>query len=211
MQVILLESIRHLGALGDKVEVKGGFARNFLIPKKKALRVTREALAYFEAKKAELAAADAKVKESAEVVATKIRDRSFVIIRQAGDAGHLYGSVTTRDVSAALKIAGADVDYARISIDTPIKELGIYRVRVTLHSDIVEMVKINVARTEEEAKAAEEKAARPKPEQKAAPEAEPALADGAGEAAVADEAVGDADGAPEAVSAAEPAAEVSEV
>ncbi|MDR3126660.1 MAG: 50S ribosomal protein L9 [Rickettsiales bacterium] len=172
MQVILLESIRHLGSLGDKVEVRSGFARNFLIPKKKALRVTKDALAYFDAKKAELAAAEAAAKKSAEAVAAGISGRSFVIIRQAGDTGHLYGSVTTRDVSVALKAGGADVDYAKISIDTPIKELGIYPVRVTLHSDAVEMIRVNVARTEEEARAAEEKANRPKPEQQAEAEAE---------------------------------------
>jgi large subunit ribosomal protein L9 len=159
MDVILLEKIGRLGGLGDRVKVKDGYARNFLIPQGKALRASKANIEKFEAMKAELAKKSGEAKKAAEALAEKIRGRSFVVIRQAGDAGHLYGSVSTRDVAAILKAGGAEVDYTRITIDTPIKELGIHSVKVALHPEVHELVKLNVARTEEEAKVAEEKAA----------------------------------------------------
>ncbi len=159
MEVILLEKIGKLGHLGDRVEVKNGYARNFLIPFKKALRVNKANLAYFESKKAELQKSSDEAKSVAVSIADKIKGKSFVVIRQAGDTGHLYGSVSTRDLSAVLKNFGADVDYSKITIDTPIKEIGIYSVKVALHPEIVEVIKVNVARSEEEAKVAETKAA----------------------------------------------------
>lgn len=159
MEVILLEKIGRLGHLGDRVEVKNGYARNFLIPFKKALRVNKANLAYFESKKVELQKSSDEAKSVAVSVADKIKGKSFVVIRQAGDTGHLYGSVSTRDLSAVLKNFGADVDYSKITIDTPIKEIGIYSVKVALHPEIVEVIKVNVARSEEEAKVAETKAA----------------------------------------------------
>ncbi len=155
MEVILLEKIGKLGHLGDKVNVKDGYARNFLIPNGKALRVTKANLEMFESRKAELAKASEEAKKQAVALSAKIKGKSFVVIRQAGDTGHLYGSVSTRDVSAILKNAGADIDYSKISIDTPIKEIGIYDVNVTLHPEVVEVIKVNVARSEEEAKVAE--------------------------------------------------------
>ena len=174
MEVILLEKVGKLGHLGDKVHVKDGYARNFLIPQGKALRVTKANLEMFEAKKAEIAKASEEAKKVAEVLAGKIRGKSFVVIRQAGDTGHLYGSVSTRDLSAVLKASGADVDYTKITVDNPIKEIGIYQVKVALHPEIVEVIKVNVARSEEEAKVAELNAA--KEAQKAQQKAEKAKA-----------------------------------
>lgn len=185
MEVILLEKIGKLGHLGDKVNVKDGYARNFLIPTGKALRVTKANLEMFEARKAELAKASEEAKKVASVLSSKIKGKSFVVIRQAGDTGHLYGSVSTRDLSAVLKVSGADVDYTKITIDTPIKEIGIYEVKVALHPEIIDTIKVNVARSEEEAKVAEvnaekarklaeEKALKAKAEEKAAKEAKEA-------------------------------------
>jgi len=174
MEVILLEKIGKLGHLGDKVNVKNGYARNFLIPQGKALRVTKANLEMFEAKKAEIAKASEEAKKVANVLAGKIRGKSFVVIRQAGDTGHLYGSVSTRDLAAVLKASGADVDYTKITVDNPIKEIGIYQVKVALHPEIVEVIKVNVARSEEEAKVAEVNAA--KEAQKAQQKAEKAKA-----------------------------------
>ena len=185
MEVILLEKIGKLGHLGDKVNVKDGYARNFLIPTGKALRVTKANLEMFEARKAELAKASEEAKKVASVLSSKIKGKSFVVIRQAGDTGHLYGSVSTRDLSAVLKASGADVDYTKITIDTPIKEIGIYEVKVALHPEIIDTIKVNVARSEEEAKVAEvnaekarklaeEKALKAMAEEKAAKEAKEA-------------------------------------
>ena len=158
MDVILLEKIGRLGSMGDRVKVKDGYARNFLIPQGKALRASKANSEKFEAMRAELAKKSDTAKKTAGDMAEKIRGKSFVVIRQAGDTGHLYGSVSTRDISAILKAGGSDVDYTKITIDTPIKELGIYQVKVALHPEVHELVKLNVARSEEEAKAAEEKA-----------------------------------------------------
>ena len=155
MEVILLEKVGKLGHLGDKVSVKDGYARNFLIPSGKALRVTKANIEMFEAKKAELAKKSEEARKIAETISAKIKGKSFVVIRQAGDTGHLYGSVSTRDLSAIFKKAGADIDYTKITIDTPIKEIGIYEVKVALHPEIIDTVKVNVARSEEEAKVAE--------------------------------------------------------
>lgn len=154
MEVILLEKIGKLGHLGDKVNVKDGYARNFLIPSGKALRATKANMEMFEAKKAELAKVSEEAKKNAEALAVKIKGKSFVVIRQAGDTGHLYGSVSTRDLAGVLKANGADVEYTKITIDTPIKEIGIYDVKVALHPEVVEVIKVNVARSEEEAKVA---------------------------------------------------------
>ena len=185
MEVILLEKIGKLGHLGDKVNVKDGYARNFLIPTGKALRVTKANLEMFEARKAELAKASEESKKVASVLSSKIKGKSFVVIRQAGDTGHLYGSVSTRDLANVLKENGANIDYTKITIDTPIKEIGIYEVKVALHPEIVDTIKVNVARSEEEAKVAEvnaekarklaeEKALKAKAEEKAAKEAKEA-------------------------------------
>ncbi|MBD5404999.1 50S ribosomal protein L9 [bacterium] len=159
MEVILLEKVGKLGHLGDVVKVKDGYARNFLIPSKKALRVTKANLEMFEKQKADLQTKNEAARTSAQLIADKIKGKSFVVIRQAGDTGHLYGSVSTRDLANVLKENGANIDYTKITIDTPIKELGIYEVKVALHPEVVEIVKVNVARSEEEAKAYETKLA----------------------------------------------------
>ena len=157
MEVILLEKIGRLGNLGDKVVVKNGYARNFLIPFKKALRVNKANLEYFETKKQELETANNTARVKATADAEKIKGRTFIAIRQAGDTGHLYGSVNSRDIADILKAAGVIVSYSKITIDTPIREIGIYSVKVALHPEVIETVKVNVARTEEEAKATEQK------------------------------------------------------
>ena len=157
MEVILLEKIGRLGNLGDKVVVKNGYARNFLIPFKKALRVNKANLEYFETKKQELETANNTAKITAAADAEKIKGKTFIAIRQAGDTGHLYGSVNSRDIAEILKTAGVVVSYSKITIDTPIREIGIYSVKVALHPEVIETIKINVARTEEEAKATEQK------------------------------------------------------
>ncbi len=157
MEVILLEKVGKLGHLGDVVKVKDGYARNFLIPSKKALRVTKANLEMFEKQKADLQAKNDAARTSAQLIADKIKGKTFIVIRQAGDTGHLYGSVSTRDLANVLKENGANIDYTKITIDTPIKELGIYEVKIALHPEVVESVKINVARSEEEAKVAETK------------------------------------------------------
>ncbi|MBD5398725.1 50S ribosomal protein L9 [bacterium] len=159
MEVILLEKVGKLGHLGDVVKVKDGYARNFLIPSKKALRVTKANLEMFEKQKADLQTKNEAARTSAQLIADKIKGKTFVVIRQAGDTGHLYGSVSTRDLANVLKENGANIDYTKITIDTPIKEIGIYEVKVALHPEVVEVVKVNVARSEEEAKAYETKLA----------------------------------------------------
>lgn len=159
MEVILLEKVGKLGHLGDVVKVKDGYARNFLIPTKKALRVTKANLELFEKQKADLTAKNEAARTSAQLIANKIKGKSFIVIRQAGDTGHLYGSVSTRDLANILKENGANIDFTKITIDTPIKELGIYDVKVALHPEVVEIIKVNVARSEEEAKAYETKLA----------------------------------------------------
>jgi large subunit ribosomal protein L9 len=215
-KIILTHQVPGLGEPGDILVVKDGYARNYLIPEGKALRVTKASLELFEARKAELEKRSEESKKVAESVSGLIGGKSFVIIRQAGDTGHLYGSVSTRDVSAVLKEAGADVDYTKIAIDTPVKELGIYSVKVALHPEIVEVVKINVARSEAEAKVAEEKAlleAQKAAEKKARKEAaaeEPASEDSAevesAESAMPPEAASDAEPSPEAEAAETPEA-----
>jgi large subunit ribosomal protein L9 len=157
MEVILLEKTGRFGSLGDTVNVKGGYGRH-LVSVGKALRATKENKAKFERERAARAKESEKLKEAAVKNAEKLAGRSFVIIRQAGDTGHLFGSVSSRDVAAAVATSDVAVDYTKITIDSPIKELGIYKVKISLHPEVVEVVKINVARTEEEAKVAEEKA-----------------------------------------------------
>jgi len=159
MEVILLEKTGRFGGLGDTVNVKGGFGRH-LVSSGKALRATKESKEKFERERAQRAKESEALKAAAAKNADKLKGRSFVIIRQAGDTGHLFGSVSSRDVAAAVADSGVSVDYTKVTIDSPIKELGIYSVKIALHPEVVEVVKINIARTEEEAKIAEEKAAR---------------------------------------------------
>jgi large subunit ribosomal protein L9 len=151
MQVILLERIGRLGQMGDVVNVKNGYARNFLLPQKKALRATKENLARFEKDRAQLEARDLELKKEAEAVATKLDGTSFVVIRQAGDTGQLYGSVTTRDIAEIVTAGGFSIDRRQVVLDRPIKTLGIHPTKVMLHPEVISQVSLNVARTEEEA------------------------------------------------------------
>jgi large subunit ribosomal protein L9 len=151
MQVILLERIGRLGQMGDVVTVKDGFARNFLLPQKKALRATEDNRKHFETNRAQLEARNLALKKDAEGVSTKLDGKSFVTIRVAGDTGQLYGSVSNKDVSDMVTAGGISVHRNMVIIDKPIKTLGIHEVRVQLHPEVTCKVKINVARSEDEA------------------------------------------------------------
>jgi large subunit ribosomal protein L9 len=151
MDVILLERIERLGQMGDVVKVKPGFARNYLLPQKKALRATKENREYFEKQRAQLEAQNLTRRQDAEQVATKLDGVSVVIIRQAGEFGQLYGSVTTRDIATAITGAGFTVDRRQILLDVPIKTLGLHKTRVALHPEVTVAVTLNVAPSEEEA------------------------------------------------------------
>ncbi|MEZ5935521.1 MAG: 50S ribosomal protein L9 [Alphaproteobacteria bacterium] len=151
MQVILLERIEKLGQMGDLVTVKNGFARNFLVPQGKAMRATKANLAEFERRKVELEAANLQQKEEAEAVAGKVEGRSVVIIRQAGESGQLYGSVNGRDIAEAFAADGVAFDRRQVRLDQPIKTLGVHDVRVALHPEVDVEVKVNIARSGEEA------------------------------------------------------------
>jgi len=152
MKIILLEKIEKLGSLGDVVEVKNGYARNFLLPKRKALRATSENIKYFEDKADELKKKnDADISEATKEI-NKITDKTFIIIRQAGENGQLFGSVTTRDIAKILEENDiSTISKSQISLLEPIKNLGIFEVKVNLHAEVSCVIKINVARTEEEA------------------------------------------------------------
>ena len=151
MQVILLERIAKLGQMGDIVSVKDGYARNFLLPQKKALWASEANVKAFEADKAQLEAQNLETKKEAEAMADKLNGQQFVVIRQASDGGNLYGSVTTRDAAEAATAAGFTVERRQVQITTPIKELGIHKVLVTLHPEVDAEIELNVARSEEEA------------------------------------------------------------
>ncbi|MGO8954269.1 MAG: 50S ribosomal protein L9 [Rhodomicrobium sp.] len=151
MQVILLERIGRLGQMGDVVKVRPGFARNFLLPQRKALRATKENMQHFEKDRAQLEANNLQRKQEAEAVAVKLNGLRFTVIRQAGDTGQLYGSVSTRDVADAVTAGGFTIDRVQVLLDKPIKNLGFHEVRVSLHPEVEIKVAVNVARTEEEA------------------------------------------------------------
>ena len=151
MQVVLLERIARLGQMGDVVKVKDGYARNFLLPQGKALRATKENLTRFEADRAQLEARNLEAKKEAEGVHGKLDKQTFVVIRQAGDTGQLYGSVQTRDVAEAVTAGGFSVDRRQVRLDRPIKVLGLHQVKVALHPEVVATVTLNVARSNDEA------------------------------------------------------------
>jgi large subunit ribosomal protein L9 len=150
-EVILLERIENLGQMGDVVKVRPGFARNFLLPKKKALRASKRNLEYFESQRAQLEADNLQRRDEATAVAGKIEGMQVVLIRQAGDSGQLYGSVNARDVAEALSAAGATVGRGQVALDRPIKMLGLHPVRVRLHPEVAVTISANVARSEEDA------------------------------------------------------------
>jgi large subunit ribosomal protein L9 len=151
MQVILLERIHKLGQMGDVVTVKDGFARNFLLPQKKALRSNKANLEHFKVQRVHLEARNLELKKEAEAVNTTLDGKSFVIIRQAGDTGQLYGSVSTRDIAEAVTTGGFKIDRGQVLLDKPIKTLGLHATRVALHPEVSAKVTINVARSNDEA------------------------------------------------------------
>ena len=152
MKIILLEKVEKLGSLGDQVEVKNGYARNYLLPTGKALRATEENIKYFEEKASDLKKKNDKDVKEANKFLDKITGKTFVVIRQAGENGQLFGSVTTRDIANLLKDNGIDqITKNQVSLLEPIKALGIVDVKVNLHAEVSTTIKINIARTEEEA------------------------------------------------------------
>jgi large subunit ribosomal protein L9 len=151
MQVILLERIGRLGQMGDVVSVKDGYARNFLLPQKKALRATPDNLARFEKDRAQLEARNLELKKEAEAVAGKLGGQNFLAIRQAGDTGQLYGSVTSRDIAEVVTAGGFSLDRRQVILDRPIKTLGLQPVRIALHPEVIVQVTLNIARSQDEA------------------------------------------------------------
>ena len=151
MEVVLLERIEKLGQMGDVVRVKDGYARNFLLPQKKALRATKQNLERFETERAQLEATNLERRQEAESVAEKVNGETYVVLRQAGDSGQLYGSVTTRDIAVLVTEGGMTVGRGQIILDQPIKAVGLHDVRIALHPEVTVSVVINVARTEDEA------------------------------------------------------------
>ncbi|MEL6197689.1 MAG: 50S ribosomal protein L9 [Pseudomonadota bacterium] len=151
VEIILLERVDKLGAMGDVVEVKDGYARNFLLPQGKALRATKGNRARFEAEKAQIAARSAERKTEAETLATSLEGKQFVIIRQASEGGSLYGSVSPRDVADAAVAEGFKVERSQVRLEKPVKELGLHNIAIVLHPEVAAQVKANVARSPEEA------------------------------------------------------------
>jgi large subunit ribosomal protein L9 len=151
MQVILLERIGRLGQMGDVVTVKDGFARNYLLPQGKALRATDANRKRFERERAQLEARDLELKSDAHAVSTKLDGQSFIVIRQAGDTGQLYGSVSTRDIATAISEGGFSIERRQVMLDRPIKTLGLHDVRISLHAEVTPHVMVNVARSPDEA------------------------------------------------------------
>ena len=190
MQVILLERVEKLGQMGDEVRVKDGFARNFLLPKKKALRATKANRDYFQTQKAQLEANNLRLRGEAEKVGQKLDGKSFVLIRQAGDRGQLYGSVSPRDVADAAEKAGFKIDRHQINISQAIKTVGQFTIPVVLHPEVKVNITINVARSEDEAAAlarGEDVLTAKTEQQEAAAAAEEMFEQGAGPKAEADE------------------------
>ena len=151
MKVVLLERVENLGAIGDVVSVKDGFARNFLLPRDKARRATSANLKAFEVERAAIEARNEKNKAEAQKVADKIDGQTYVMIRQAGETGQLYGSVAGRDVAEAVQAEGGKVERSQVVLNTAIKTLGVHEVQVRLHAEVSATVKINIARSAEEA------------------------------------------------------------
>lgn len=151
MEVILLERIEKLGQMGEVVSVRPGFARNFLLPQKKALRATDDNLAYFEREKAQLEAVNLEQRSEAEKVGEKLEGLTVAIIRNAGDNGQLYGSVNSRDIADAVSEAGFTVARNQVLMEQPLKLLGLHNYRIRLHPEVAVTVTVNVAQSEEEA------------------------------------------------------------
>jgi large subunit ribosomal protein L9 len=151
MEVILLERVEKLGQMGDVVNVRPGFARNFLLPQSKALRATKGNLEQFQTRKTQLEADNLQRKQEAEQVSSKLDGLTVVLVRQASEMGNLFGSVTARDVAEAVTEAGVTIERRQVIIDRPIKTLGLFGVRVVLHPEVAVSIKVNIARSLEEA------------------------------------------------------------
>ena len=219
MEVILLERIEKLGGMGDVVGVKDGYARNFLLPRRKALRATPENMERFEREREALEKLNSDRRDAAHSAATRLEGESIILIRQASDTLQLYGSVNARDVAEAMSERGADIRRQQVRLDRPIKSLGMHDVRIALHPEVTVTVKVNVARSPEEAEIQarggtildEREDADETDEAADGAEAEKAAADAASAAApwpqpeIADEAEGDAPSGSDAPAAAEEA------
>jgi large subunit ribosomal protein L9 len=151
IDLILLERVENLGQMGQVVKVRPGFARNFLLPQKKALRATKDNLAYFDKQRAQLEVQNLKRKGEAEQISAKLDGISVVIVRQAGESGQLYGSVSARDIADAVTAAGFTITRGQIVLDKPIKALGLYKTRVVLHPEVSVSITANIAQSPEEA------------------------------------------------------------
>jgi large subunit ribosomal protein L9 len=151
MKVILLERVEKLGVIGDVVQVKDGFARNFLLPRSKALRATSANMKVFEIQRGQIEARNADNRAAAEKAGEVLNGSAYILIRQAGDGGQLYGSVAARDVADAIVAAGGKVDRSQVQLNVPIKTLGMHQVKVRLHAEVTIEVAINVARSQDEA------------------------------------------------------------
>jgi large subunit ribosomal protein L9 len=151
MEVILLERVEKLGAIGDVVKVKDGFARNYLLPNKKALRANESNRKLFESNRARIEEENATKRSDAEKASKAVEGKSVKLIRQASNVGHLYGSVSARDIAEALEGVGAKVDKSQVVLDHPIKAIGVHEVKIALHPEVAVTVKVNVARSPEEA------------------------------------------------------------
>lgn len=153
MKIVLLERIEKLGRMGEVVSVKNGFGRNYLLPQKKALRATPENIAYFEQQRAVLEEKSKDLQVRAERIAKKAEKVRLIIVRQASEGGQLYGSVTSRDISKYLESHEVTITHAQVRIDTPIKTVGVYDVKLMLHPEVSTFIKVSIAPSEEEAKA----------------------------------------------------------
>lgn len=152
IKVILLQRVSNLGHIGDVVNVKPGYARNYLLPKKIALRANKENLKYFEDQKEQIHKENEMAKASAQKIAEKMGTLTISLVRQASEKGLLYGSVTSRDIAAAIKELGYKVNAGQVNLNAPIKTLGVYEINVELHPEVSVIVKLSVAKSEEEAK-----------------------------------------------------------
>ena len=151
INVVLLQRVRNLGLIGDVVKVKPGFARNYLLPKKIALRATKENMKYFEDQRLQIEAHNASTRAEAQKIAEKVKRFSVNLVRQASEKGHLYGSVTSKDIATAVKHAGVTIVASQISLRSLIKTLGIYELTVDLHPEVSVPLRLSVAKSEEEA------------------------------------------------------------
>lgn len=202
IEVILLEKIGRLGTIGQKVKVRPGYARNYLLPRQKALRATKENLARFEAERGQIEARNADMKTKAEGIAKTLEGKKFVLIRQASELGMLFGSVSVRDIALQLADAGFEVERQNVNLPMPIKALGLHKVSVALHSEVEVTITLNIARTEDEAAVQEKTGAAVKTAQMAKEEAAPLTAEEANAALF--EAPADAEEAPAAEAEAAP-------